>query len=221
MEEINYAHNDTSEGEKSSGTRAFVKLKIDDKIQKIRNSAFERRIPVADDETLNFLLCAVSAIKPKKILELGTAIGASAIAMLTLLPETRLTTVEKHPDFYDEAKKNFKSFGVSNRVNAIFGDAGEVIECIDTKFDFIFLDSAKAQYVKYLPRLKQLLNKGGVLLADDVLLYGWVNGEAETPKKRRMLVQHIAEYIQAATTDPELITSVINVGDGVALSVKI
>lgn len=220
MEKLNYAHNDTSAGEKKSGTQSFVKLKIDEKIQKLRESAFERRIPVADDETLNFLLCTVSAVKPRKILELGTAIGVSGIAMLNRLPEARLTTVEKNADFYEEAKRNFKSFGVLSRTNAIFGDAGEVIESLDGGYDFIFLDSAKAQYVKYLPTLKHLLNKGGVLFADDVLLYGWVNGEVEVPKKRKNFVKHILEYIEAATSDSELITSIINIGDGVALSVK-
>ena len=106
------------------------------------------------------------------------------------------------------------------RVNAILGDAGEVIEVINGGFDFIFLDSAKAQYKKYLPVLKGLLNKGGVLVADDVLLYGWVNGEAEVPKKRQSIVKHVTEYIEAATSDCDLITSIINIGDGIALSVK-
>lgn len=220
MEEINYAHNDTSAGEKNSGTKCFVKLKIEKNLQKVRESAFQRRIPVADDETLNFLICTINAVKPKNILELGTAIGVSGVAMLKA-SSARLTTVEKHLEFYEEAKLNFKAFGVSDRVNAIYGDAGEVIEMIDGGFDFIFLDSAKSQYVKYLPRLKQLLNEGGVLLADDVLLFGWVNSEEQTPKKRKALVKHITDYINAVTEDPEFVTSVLNVGDGVALSVKI
>ena len=100
------------------------------------------------------------------------------------------------------------------------GDAGEEIEKLEGGYDFIFLDCAKVQYVKYLPRLKTLLKKGGVLAADDVLLFGYVTGEEETPKKRRMLVEHVKEYIAAATGDEELTTTVINVGNGVALSVK-
>jgi predicted O-methyltransferase YrrM len=76
------------------------------------------------------------------------------------------------------------------------------------------------QYIKYLPRLKQLLKKGGVLLADDVLLYGWVNGEVPAPAKRRMLVTHVREYINAVTSDNDLFTCIVDVGDGIALSIK-
>ena len=82
------------------------------------------------------------------------------------------------------------------------------------------MDCAKVQYIKYLPRLKELLVRGGVLVADDVLLYGWASGEAEVPKKRRMLARHIEEYLTAVSEDKELITCVIRVGDGIALSVK-
>ncbi len=110
--------------------------------------------------------------------------------------------------------------GVSDRVTLICGDAGEVINKLDGKYDFIFLDCAKVQYVKYLPRLKTLLRSGGVLLADDVLLFGFVTGEQPVPPKRRMLVEHIKEYISAVTSDPELTTTVLDIGNGVALSVK-
>ncbi|MBE7088825.1 MAG: O-methyltransferase [Clostridiales bacterium] len=220
MAQFTYAHNDTSAVEKQSSTARFVKLKIDSKLQKLREQAFARHIPIANDETLNFLIALVSAIKPKRALELGSAVGVSGIAMLSCCPDMHLVTVEKEDDFYLEAKRNFASFGVDNRVNAILGDAGEVIEVINGGFDFIFLDSAKAQYKKYLPVLKGLLNSGGVLVADDILLYGWVNGEQEVPQKRQSIVKHVTEYIEAATSDSDLITSIINIGDGIALSVK-
>ena len=87
-------------------------------------------------------------------------------------------------------------------------------------YDFIFLDGPKVQYVKWLPRLKELLARGGLLAADDVLLYGWVNGEEQPPKKRRMLVEHVREYLNAVTSDDGLITYIADVGDGIALSVK-
>lgn len=215
-----YAHNDTSRGEKRSGTAQFVKLNINEKLQAVREGAFARRIPVADDETLNFLTCLVSAAKPKNILELGTAVGVSGIQMLLACPEARLTTVEKSGAFCAEAAENLKAFGLNERATLIEGDAAQAINVLEGSYDFIFLDSAKVQYIKYLPRLKALLAEGGVLVADDVLLYGWVNGEEEAPKKRKMLVEHIREYIEAATADPELYTCVLNVGDGVCVSVK-
>ena len=102
------------------------------------------------------------------------------------------------------------------------GDAGEeILKLPEDKFDFIFLDCAKVQYIKYLPRLKKLLKKGGVLVADDILLFGYITGEEEVPKKRKMLVEHIKEYVSAVTNDCELFTTILDIGNGVAVSTKI
>lgn len=215
-----YAHNDTSSGERITPTAQFNIPRVNEKINSLRQSAFARGIPTADDETLSFLITVLSAVKPERILELGTAVGVSGAVMLDICVGAQLTTVEREKAFYDEALKNFAAFGFTDRVNAVLGDAGEVIGGLEGEFDFIFLDCAKVQYVKYLPRLKKLLKRGGVLFADDVLLYGWITGEAEIPKKRKMLAAHVKEYIDAVTSDGELFTTVVNCGDGVALSVK-
>jgi predicted O-methyltransferase YrrM len=220
MAEFNYAHNDTSGGEKLSKTSRFNRACVCSEIQSLRESAFARRIPTADDESLQFLLTTISAVKPKNILELGTAIGISGSAMLTCAKDAHLVTIERDENFFNESKINFSNLNLSDRVTSILGDAGEEIQGLKGKFDFILLDSAKVQYIKYLPRLKELLCEGGVLYADDVLLYGWLTGEAEIPKKRKMLACHVEEYIQAVTHDEKLMTTIINVGDGVALSVK-
>ncbi len=216
-----YAHKNTDGGERNTPTAAFNKPHIPESIAKIRSGAFGREIPVSDDETLSFLITAVRAVKPKSILELGTAVGVSGAVMLVNAPKARLTTVERDKNFYDEALQNFKDLGLADRVTAICGDAGELIQKLDGCFDLIFLDCAKVQYVKYLPRLKELLNRGGVLIADDVLLFGYVTGEIPVPPKRRMLVEHIKEYLAAVTGDSELSTTVLNIGNGVAMSVKL
>lgn len=220
MEKFTYAHNDTSKGERKTPTAQFNKPRIPEEIQKLRQSAFVRGIPTADDETLNFLITLLSATLPKNILELGTATGISGSVMLNVCKGAHLTTVEREEVFYKEAQANFEALNLSNRVTVISGDAGEAIKDLNGEFDFIFLDCAKVQYVKYLPRLKQLLKSGGVLLADDVLLYGWLTGEAPVPKKRKMLAKHVEEYIDAATNDNEFTTTILNIGDGLALSVK-
>ena len=217
---MDYAHFDTGAGERRTPTAQFNRPKISERLQKLRESAFERSIPTADDETLDFLVTYLSALQPKKILELGTATGISGIAMLEICPEAHLTTIEKNHGFFEEAKENFKCFGIDMRVNAIEGDAGEVIQMLSGAYDFIFMDCAKVQYIKYLPWLKKLMRRGGVLLADDVLLFGWITGETEVPQKRRMLAKHICEYVQAVTKDDELHTTILNIGDGLALSVK-
>ncbi|MDE6104730.1 MAG: O-methyltransferase [Clostridia bacterium] len=215
-----YAHMNTAAGERATPTAQFNSPAVSEKISALRQSAFERQIPTADDETLNFLITFLSAYKPKNILELGTAVGISGAVMLDICKTAHLTTVERDEKFFAEATENFSALGFKDRVTQVLGDAGETIETLETQFDFIFLDCAKVQYIKYLPRLKNLLKSGGVLLADDVLLFGWLTGEAPVPEKRKMLYTHVKEYIDAVTADKDLTTTIINLGDGLALSVK-
>ncbi len=200
-------------------TASLVQLDIDERISALRKRALARDIPVADDETLQFLLLCLAATKPARILEIGTAVGLSSVAMLLACPTARLTTVELEEERYKEAKKNFADFGVENRVNAYLGDAGEILSMMNGEFDFVFLDGPKAQYEKYLFDLKRLLKNGGILFADDVLLYGWVSGEEPTPQKRHSIVDKIRSYLDTVTKDKDFITSVLDIGDGVALSV--
>ena len=200
-------------------TASLVQLNIDERIANRRADALARGIPVADDETLNFLLLTLAAFKPTRILEIGTAVGLSSVAMLQACPTARLTTMELEEERYQEAKQNFADFGVTERVNAYLGDAGEILAMMDGEFDFVFLDGPKAQYEKYLFDLKRLMKKGGVLFADDVLLYGWVSGVEPTPQKRHSIVDKIRSYLDTVTKDKDFITSVLDVGDGVALSV--
>ncbi|MDE6504530.1 MAG: O-methyltransferase [Clostridia bacterium] len=219
--QFSYAHKNTKDGERETKTAQFNKPRISNKIQSVREQAFEKQIPVSDDETLNFICTLTGAVKPENILELGTAVGVSGGVMLDVCKNARLTTIERDENFFNQARENFKNFGVAERVTQILGDAGEVIKDLNGKFDFIFLDCAKVQYIKYLPRLKELLTAGGVLVADDILLFGYITGETEVPKKRKMLVEHVKEYITAVTGDCGLQTTVLDIGNGVALSVKL
>lgn len=205
-----------------SYTSSVTKLKTDERILKLRKAALEREIPVTDGETLNLLLTLITSLKPKKILEIGTAVGLSAAAMLIASPSSKVVTVEVDEERYNEARQNLSELGVASRCVCHLGDAGEIINMMDGEaFDFIFLDGPKAQYVNYLFDLKRILKHGGMIFADDVLLFGWVSGETEAPYKRHSIVNKLKEYIEAVTCDPQLMTSVINVGDGVAISVKL
>ena len=109
---------------------------------------------------------------------------------------------------------------MADRVRAVCGDAKDVLEALEEPFGLIFLDGPKAQYAAYFPDLKRLLAPRGVLFADDVLLYGWVDGREEVPPKRRSIVRKIREYLELVCADPDLVTSVVDVGEGVALSVR-
>lgn len=201
--------------------QSLLQLKTDERIIKLRENAKSVRDPSCADETLNFLLYTVKTLNPEKILEIGTAEGLSGAAMLLACERAKLTTIEFNEERYFTAKKNFTDLSLSDRVDLVLGDAGEVIDCLSGTYDLIFLDGPKAQYINYLPRLKQLLRKGGVLFADDVLLFGWVNGKEETPHKRRSIVEKLKRYLTAVSSDSELITSIFDIGEGVAVSVKI
>ena len=200
-------------------TASLVKLNIDERLRASRKQALLDGVPVADDETLQFLLVTLATANPKRILEIGTAVGLSGVAMLQACPNARLTTIELEEERHLQALRNFSDFGVVERVTAYLGDAGEILAMMDGEYDFVFLDGPKAQYEKYLFDLKRLMKEGAILFSDDVLLFGWVSGEEETPQKRRSIVEKIRSYLQTLTADKDFITSVLYVGDGVALSV--
>lgn len=222
MTDFNYAHKDTGAGERKSRTAQFNSLRCSALVKKLRKIAFENEIPTASDETLQFLCTLARAKNAENILEIGTAVGISGIALLEACSDASLTTIERDETFFASAEENFGLADCEGRVIQILGDAAvEILSLPDESFDFIFMDCAKVQYVKMLPRLKELLKRGGVLVADDVLLFGWVTGEEEPPKKRKMLVRHIREYIEAVASDSELSTSILDIGDGIALSVKL
>ena len=200
--------------------RSLTRLRTDGRILKMREELKDRRDPVCEDEVLHYLLMTVRALAPAEILEIGTAEGLSGAAMLLEAPSARLTTIEADEDRYLKAKENFAALGLSSRARCVLGDAADVLPALDGPFGLIFLDGPKAQYVHYLPDLKRLLREGGVLIADDVLLYGWVDGREPAPKKRHSLVERIREYLVAVAEDETLITSVLDIGEGVAVSVK-
>lgn len=186
----------------------------------LRDGYREEGIPTILVDSLNELLLSVATKNPKNILELGTATGCSGIAMLLTCKNAKLVTIEKMEVSRQKALENFKKFGVSDRVTSILGDSVETVIKIAEKFDFIFLDCNKASYKLLYPLLKDLLNKGGVLFADNVLFRGYVSGEKPVTKEHRTLVQKIDEFNKLIASDTDMITCFFDVGDGIAISVK-
>lgn len=200
--------------------RSLLRLEQDARLAALREKAKSERDPCAPDETLQLLLICARMCAATRMLEIGTGEGLTAIALLQECPQMQLVTVEADEIRYRTACKNFEVFGVSERVRAVLGDAKDLLEALEEPFGLIFLDGPKAQYAAYLPDLKRLLAPRGVLFADDVLLYGWVDGRVETPLKRRSIVRKIREYLEKVCSDPELLTSVLDIGEGIAISVK-
>lgn len=202
----------------SEYTKSKIKLNIASDLIQMRKEYREAGIPTILDESLNMLLLTAKIKNPKKILEIGTATGMSGICLLEACKNATLTTIEVDESSYYKAKANFEKHSLTSRINSYLGDAGEIIRFLQVdNYDFIFLDGAKARYYDYLPELKRLLTKGGVLFADNVLFRGLI--ECEKPPHRDMtIVRNMRAFIDELSQDPKFTTSVLDIGDGVLIS---
>ena len=185
-----------------------------ERLAALRAAAMEERDPTCSDDVLSVLLKEAERVGAKHILEIGTGRGLTSVALL-LQSDACVTTIEREPARIAAARENFALFGVSDRVTLLEGDAADILPCLEDVFDLIFLDAAKVQYRRFLPECKRLLRAGGVLCADDVLLFS--DG---VPKKRKMLAQHIVEFLQELQADGDFAAAVLPVGKGLAVARK-
>lgn len=192
-------------------------------IQTIEREAKEQEVPIVRAETKELLKVLILNQKPMKILEVGTAIGFSAIYMCQYLPEGgSIDTIEKYEPRIEEALKNFERAGVTDRIRLLTGDAAEVMHTLDGEYDMIFMDAAKGQYIHFLPDALRLLRKGGMMISDNVLQDGDVlESRYAVEKRNRTIHSRMRDYIYALTHHDALETAVLPLGDGVALSTKI
>ncbi len=192
-------------------------------MQELKDYALVNYIPIIRDNTAKKLIEICKETNPKKILEIGTAIGYSGIIMLKNC-NGKLYTIEKDDLRAQLANENFKKFGFANRVNLYEDDALNVLKKLDEEkehFDLIFLDGAKGQYIKYYPYIKNLLNVGGILFADNVFLHGLVKSEEKIPHKSRTMVVNLRKFIDALKSDEEYKTTFYDIDDGFSISKKI
>jgi predicted O-methyltransferase YrrM len=160
-------------------------------------------------------------VKPGRILEVGTAIGYSTILLAGILPEGgRIDTIERNDEMQRMAHENIKRAGLEQTVSIIAADAQDVLECLDKQYDMIFLDAAKGQYPEFLPECLRLLKSGGLLVSDNVLYKGMITGQEPVVRRKRTIVNRMRTYLDMLSNDPTLDTSILPVGDGVALSYK-
>ena len=191
-------------------------------IEQIEQEALNTYVPIIRKETQSFLKVLLMMKKPVRVLEVGTAIGFSALLMCEYLPENgHITTIEKYEKRIPIARENFKRAGKEDRITLIEGDALEVMRSLEGPFDFIFMDAAKGQYIHYMPEAIRLLSKDGVLMSDNVLQDGdIIESRFAVERRTRTIHSRMREYLYELKHNDQLQTSIIPLGDGVALSVK-
>lgn len=192
-------------------------------LTQMEDFAKENNVPIIRKEMEGYLRTMVAIKQPKRILEIGCAIGYSAILMSEYMPkDCTITTIENYDKRIPIATKNISMSKDGDRIKLIFGDALEVIPTLNEQYDFVFMDAAKAQYINFLPEVLKVMPKGGILIADNVLQEGdLVESKFTVTRRNRTIHKRIREFLYEVKNSKELITSVIPIGDGITLSVKI
>ncbi len=191
-------------------------------LEEIEREAVEQRVPIIRKETQSFLKVLLCMKKPKKILEIGTGVGFSALLMSEYVPEDcSIVTIENYEKRIPAARANFERMGKARQITLVEGDALGVLKELDDSFDFIFMDAAKGQYIHYLPEVFRVLEEEGILLSDNVLQGGDVlESRFAVERRDRTIHARMREYLYELKHHDRLITSILPLGDGVAVSVK-
>ena len=187
----------------------------------IASEAEAGNIPIIKKETAALLKTLITAKRPGAILQVGTAVGYSALLMAGVMPDfCRITTIEKYEPRILAARENFRKAGVGDKVTLLEGDAGEILQSLSGPFDFIFMDAAKGQYLHWLPNILRLMEPGAMLLSDNVLQEGTiVQSRYGVERRDRTIHARMREYLYRLKHMEELETAIVPVGDGVAVSV--
>ena len=192
---------------------------IIDKLEDSRSYAKENYVPIIREESSRYLFDFIKENNIKSVLEIGTAIGYSGSIMMATGLE-KLVTVDKNAAYLNLARETFSNLGFQDKIESYEGDAKDVILDLCTngyKFDMIFLDGAKGQYIRYLPTLTKMLNENGVIFADNVLLHGLVEGDEFVPHKKRSMVVNLRKYLNTIDNYPYS-TELIRLEDGIAIT---
>ena len=185
----------------------------------IRKYGKENKVPITLDDTLSFLLETINQNDSKEILEIGTAIGYGCITIAENTNCNHIDTLEIDKERFNIANKNINSKGLENKITTHLCDAMEYLVSCNKKYDFIYLDGPKGQYINYLPLLTNLLNPKGIIFADNLNFHGMVTGEIPISKGCRSMIKGLKNYIQEITTNPIYETNIYKkIGDGVAVT---
>ena len=206
-----------------AATSNLLNLKFDEFDLKLKEYAKENNVPIIFDDGLAFLETIIRLYRPKRILEIGTAIAYSAIRMHKVCG-SHVTTIERNEKMYTKACEHVKESGFSDSINVIFKDALEAFDNVkDQTFDMIFIDAAKAQYTKFFDLYTPLLEKGGIVVCDNMLFHGLVENDEEYMNQTRAvrgLIRKLANFHRVLLENEDYDTSIFEIGDGMAVSVK-
>ena len=189
-------------------------------IKELKEYAIDNNVPIMQDDGIKFLINFIKKNNITSILEIGTAIGYSAIVMASINEDIRITTVERNQERYLEAVKNIKKFNLEDRIDIIFKDALDVN--IDDKFDLIFIDAAKGQNINFFEKLERPLNPYGHIITDNMNFHGLtdVNPSEIESRNVRQLVRKINEYKEYLFSKKDYEVEILNIGDGLAIASK-
>ena len=189
-----------------------------EELNKIKEKALEDHIPIIMDDTLEVIDKYLKENKPKKMLEIGTAVGYSAICFTEFLSEDGIIdTIERDPERVKEARENIKRAEVEGKINIYEGDAVEILPTLEGKYDAVFIDAAKGKYPFFLKESLRMLAPNGIIFADNILYKGYVLSDYNK-HKQRTAVRNLREYIKETTEDERLDTKILEVGDGLAIT---
>ena len=190
-------------------------------LAEIKSYALERHIPIIMDDTLEVIKDVMKDKNVSKILEIGTAVGYSALCFSEFLAEGGvIDTIERDEERVKEAKENIKILDANKKINIFEGDAVEILPTLNEKYDMVFIDAAKGKYPFFLQEALRLLKDDGIIFADNILYKGYVMSDYNK-HKQRTAVTHLREYIKLTTENPNLNTKILEVGDGLAITTKL
>ncbi|MEY8428084.1 O-methyltransferase [Lachnospiraceae bacterium 46-15] len=192
-------------------------------LDKIEQEALDAFVPIVRREMQSFLKVLLAVRRPMRILEVGTAVGFSALLFCEYAPEgARITTIEKYEKRIPVARENFRRGGREGQITFLEGDAAEILSNLTETYDFIFMDAAKGQYIHFLPDVMRLLEVGGVLVSDNVLQDGdIIESHYAVERRNRTIYKRMREYLYELKHDRRLTTSIVPIGDGATVSVRI
>ncbi len=190
----------------------------EEELKIVKEKAIENHIPIIMDDTLEKIEEILKEEKPKRILEIGTAVGYSATMFAKYTDENCIIdTIEIDEERAKEAKENIEKIGVANRINIIVGNAVDILPTISQEYDIVFIDAAKGKYPVFLENAIRLIKNGGLILADNILYKGYVMSDYNK-HKQRTAVRHLREYIQEITENEKLESEILEIGDGLAIT---